>query len=349
MKILHTSDLHIGHQFFGIDRSDEFDEFFEWLRNLIKEKEVDVLIIAGDVFDVYNPSTTALRQYFDFLKSIKEMVKKVIIIGGNHDSPNTLKAPKSLLEEIDVEVISGAEDDYVKLIEFEDFEILAVSYLREGILSKIDENYQEAFKKIYRPSNRPTIATGHFTVYGSRASGSERDIYIGKIEGIGSHVFDGFEYVALGHIHRPQEIEKGTVYSGSPLRLSFDEDYQKKVVLIESKDFSYEFMDVPVFREFVRLSGSFEEVKEKIAKIKEESFVEIELDEVVDGIRLDEIRRDDLNIVKIKMPFVEVSGESVDVEKITPKSLIESLFKEDKDLDEIMGIVDEILRMEDEA
>ncbi|WP_457560821.1 metallophosphoesterase family protein [Caminibacter sp.] len=348
MKILHTSDLHIGHQFFGIDRSNEFDEFFEWLRNLIKEKEVDVLIIAGDVFDVYNPSTTALRQYFDFLKSIKEMVKKVIVIGGNHDSPNTLKAPKSLLEEIDVEVISGAEDDYVKLIEFEDFDILAVSYLREGILSKIDENFEEAFKKIYRPSGKPTIATGHFTVYGSRASGSERDIYIGKIEGIGSHIFDGFSYVSLGHIHRPQEIEKGVVYSGSPLRLSFDEKYQKKVVLIDTQNFSYEFIDVPVFREFVRLKGSFEEVKEKIEKIKKESFVEIELDEVVDSVRLDEIRRDDLHIVKISLPFAEITSESIDVDKITPKGLIESIFKDDEDLEEILKIVDE-LRVEDEA
>ncbi len=341
MKILHTSDFHIGHQFFGIDRSEEFEEFFEWLRKLIKKEQIDVLLISGDIFDVYMPSSLALRQYFDFLLSLKDLVKKVIIIGGNHDSANTLLASKALLKEIDVEVISGAEDDFVKLIEFEDFDVLAVSYLRDGIIEK-NGGFERAFKNIYKPSKKPTIAMGHLTVYGSKNSGSERDIYIGKIEGVNSEIFKDFVYTALGHIHKPQEIKKGIVYSGSPLQMSFDENYQKKVVLIDSKDFSYKFIDVPRFREFVRLKGKFEEIMEKVKILKPKTFVEIELEEIVDSVKLDELRRENLFVVKIKLPFVEISQKNIEVEKITPVNLIKEIFKEDEDLEEILKVIEEL-------
>jgi exonuclease SbcD len=346
MKILHTSDLHIGHTFFGFERYEEFEEFFSWLKDLIIKEKIDIVLISGDVFDVYMPSTKALKQYFDFLSSLKGLVKKVIIVGGNHDSPNTLLAPKSILSEIDVTVISGAEDDFCKRIEFDNFDVLAVSYLREGILEK-NGGFEEAFSKIYVPSQKPTIAMGHLTVGNFKKANSERDIYIGKIEAIDAEVFDGFSYTALGHIHRPQEVKKGIVYSGSPLQMNFGEDYEKSVVVIDTSDFSYKFVKVPKFRDFVRLSGSFENVKEEIEKIKEGSFVEIELDEIVDGIKLDELRKDNLNIVKIKLPFAEVTGESVDVEKITPRSLVEGIFKKDENLEEILRVFDEI-RVESE-
>jgi exonuclease SbcD len=345
MKILHTSDLHIGHTFFGIDRYDEYEKFFDWLRNLLEEKKVEILIVSGDIFDVYMPPAKALKQYFDFLSSLKNI--KVIIAGGNHDSPNTLLAPKAILEKIDVEVISGSEDDFVKRIEFDDFDILAVSYLREGILNKLSDDITDSFKKIYVASDKPTIATGHLTVGNFKPGESERDIYIGKIEALSADIFENFKYTALGHIHRPQEIKKGVVYSGSPLQMNFDEDYSKKVVLIDTDDFTYEFIDVPKFRSFVRLKGNYDSVLREMENIEKESFVEIELDEIVDSVDIEKLRKEDVNVVKIKLPFAQITSESVDVDKITPESVIKNIFKDDEDLEEILKVIEE-LKAEDE-
>ncbi len=347
MKILHTSDLHIGHSIGGFDRYDEFKMFFEWLLEVIKKEKIDILIISGDIFDVYFPSNEAVALYYDFLVKLRGVLKKVIIIGGNHDSPKYLKAPKEILKFLDIVVVSGANDDFKEVIEFDDFEIVAVSFLREGILKKFDSDIVEAIKKIYsHKSDKKLITTAHFTVYGSEVS-SERDIYIGKIESVPSSVFEGYDYVALGHIHKPQEIKKGVIYSGSPLQLSFNENYQKKIVVLDTDTMEYKFVDVPKFREFYSLKGGFEYIKEEIGKIKKDSFVEIELDEMVSSIELEKLRENDLKIVKIKMPFKEILRDEIKIKSITPVDFIKEIFKDDEDLDEILKIVDEI-RGEDE-
>ncbi len=347
MKILHTSDLHIGHNVNGIDRTDEFRRLFEWFYKTIERKKVDVLIISGDVFDVYYPSNEAIKLYYDFLVSLQNRLQKVIVIGGNHDSPKHLRAPKDVLKYLDIVVVSGSEDDYLEVVEFDDFEIVCVPYLREGILKKYDSDLKEAFKKIYkRKSNKKLITTGHFTVYGSDLGGSERDIYIGKIEAVPSSVFDGYDYVALGHIHKPQEIRKGVVYSGSPLQLGFNENYQKKVVLLDSESMEYEFLNVPKFREFYSLKGSFEEVLKEIKDLKD-AFVEIELNEIVSSFDLEKLRENEtLDIVKIKMP-IKIAKTEMNIKNVAPKDFIKEIFKNEDDLEEILKIIDEI-RREDE-
>ncbi len=346
MKILHTSDWHIGHTFFGYERYEEFERFFEWLKNTIAEQKVDILIVSGDIFDTYTPSQRSLELYFNFLSSIKDMLEKVVIIGGNHDSPKTLQAPKSILSRLDIEVVSGADDDYKKLIEFKGFDIVAISYLRESILNKISPDYATAIKQIYQDlkTQKPCIATGHFTVYGAENSQSEREIYIGKIDGVPSSVFEGFGYVAMGHLHRRQGIGENVVYSGSPLQMGFKDDYEKSVTIIDSAGFTQSVLKVPRFREFVELKGSFESVKESLSQIKSGSFVSIELNGVVDAVTLEELRKEDLNIVKIKLPYMEITQNSVEMEALGPKSFIEELFEDDEDLDEILKIIEELER-----
>lgn len=341
MKILHTSDLHIGHTFFTIERLDEHKRLFEWLKKTIELENIDVLIVSGDIFDTYYPSAAALKLYYDFLHSIKNLVKKVVITGGNHDSPKTLMAPGSILKELDIEVVSGADGDCVRVVEFEDFRIVAVSYLREGILARWGDDYVAAIKEIYSRhlGDKPSMAMAHFTVYGSRCGESEREIYVGSVEGVPSHVFDGYGYVALGHIHRPQEVAEGIVYSGSPLQMGFDEDYGKKAVIIESGDFSYRFIDIPKFRDFIRIKGSYEEVSKRIGELRPKSFVEIELNEFVDSTALDRLRRDDLHIVKTVLPFTQISCEGIEVDRVTPVALVKEIFKDDDDLEELVRVV----------
>ena len=347
MKILHTSDLHIGHNFSGIDRNDEFEKFFEFLKETIKKENIDLLIVSGDIFDVYFPSNSALKQYYDFLASINI---KTIIVGGNHDSANTLKAPKELLESMNIEVISGAEDDYCKIIELDEVVIVAVSFLREGILRKIDESLNIAIKTIYQNAlkqakklGKKVIATGHLTAYGSVMGNSEREIYVGNLESVGIDIFDGYDYVALGHIHKPQKIKEHIYYSGSPLSLSFTENYQKSIYILDTTSWEVKKIDVPQFREFVSLSGSLIEIGEKLKELQEDSFVEINLNETVSSSDLNDVRKinPNIHIVKIQIPYFprEIKEQ---VENLTPLNILETMLKDDEELEKIVDIFKEI-------
>ncbi|NPA87286.1 MAG: exonuclease subunit SbcD [Epsilonproteobacteria bacterium] len=345
MKIIHTSDLHIGHSVNGIDRSEEFREFFEWFKNEVDSHRPDAVIVAGDIFDVYFPSNEAVRQYYDFLLSLKDKTKKVIIIGGNHDSFKTLKAPKDVLRYLDVVVVSGDEEDYCEFVEFEDFVIVAVSYLRENILKKYDEDLEKAIFKLYQEKlkeakekfpGKKIVTTAHFSVSGASMGESERDIYVGNLEFVSKDVFEGFDYVALGHIHKPQKISETIVYSGSPLALSFSENYTKKIVLIDE---DVKFIDVPKFREFVRISGSFEEVRQKVSKYQN-AFLEIELNEIIDSVKIKELKENN-HVVKLTLPYKKVEKKTIK-SKITPYEIVKELFEDEKILNEFKAVQKEI-------
>jgi exonuclease SbcD len=341
MKILHTSDWHIGHNFFKIDRTKEFLQFFDWLEEVIKKENIDILLVSGDIFDVYFPSNEAIKLYYDVLLKFRHL-KKVVIVGGNHDSYKTLKSAKEILKLLNIIVVSGAEDDFCEVIEFDNFNIVAVSYLREGILRKID------LKTLYQSNinpNKKNIATAHLSVYGAQFGDSEREI--GSLESVPSSVFEGYDYVALGHIHKPQEVDKNIVYSGSVLSLNFSETYTKKVVILDTDTMEYKFINIPKFREFIKLKGSFDEIKQKIQSLPKDSFVDIELTEVVSSFDLEKLYRDDIFIVKKTMPYTEITQE---IKNIDIDNIIDDLFKDDSDYQEIKSIIKEIrLKAFDEA
>ncbi|WP_457562910.1 metallophosphoesterase family protein [Caminibacter pacificus] len=347
MKILHTSDLHIGHSVSGIDRGEEYERFFEWFEGVANEKKPDCVIVAGDVFDVYFPSNEAIRQYYDFLLSLRDKAKKVIIIGGNHDSFKTLKAPKEILKYLDVVVVSGSEDDFCEFVEFDDFVVVAVSYLREGILKKYDDDIEKAIFKLYQEKlkeakekfpGKKLVTTAHFSVSGASLGDSERDIYVGNLEFVSKDVFEGYDYVALGHIHKPQKITENIIYSGSPLALSFKETYQKNIVFIE--DDNIEFINVPKFREFASIKGSFKEVYEKISEMKD-AFLEIVLDEIVDSEKLKLLKNGENHIVKITLPYVK-EIKNFEVKKVTPEDIIKEIFDEKEIIEAFYEIKKEV-------
>ena len=159
MKILHTSDWHIGSTFYGKKRYDEYNRFFTWLLNFIQENQIDVLLISGDVFDTTLPTNTAQEQYYSFLVNLKNtFCKHVVITAGNHDSPSFLTAPKNLLKLFNVHVIGAMpknmEDEIITITkDNEEIAVLAVPYLRERDLQEIDitEDYEEQ-KKLFRLS-----------------------------------------------------------------------------------------------------------------------------------------------------------------------------------------------------
>ena len=314
MKILHTADWHIGKILHKHSLQQEISLFFDWLLALIDKERVDLLLVAGDIFDLANPSAKDRKLYYQLLTNLNSRGIRVIITGGNHDSVGLLNAPEDVLRALNITVIGGATKNIEdEIIIFEDDQgnaklvLAAVPFLRDKDLRnhRTDEQYknrteairagiknhyeliQEICSKKY--PNLPLIGMGHLYAVGAEPSESERDIHVGNAAAVGAGIFRGYDYVALGHIHRPQIISKNDFirYSGSPIALSFSEKKdQKSVVLIElenNKLSEPKVIPVPKSRELKKISGSFQEVKEKLDKYQPSfalpSFVELEINE----------------------------------------------------------------------
>ncbi|MBL0707844.1 MAG: exonuclease SbcCD subunit D C-terminal domain-containing protein [Sulfurimonas sp.] len=297
MKILHTSDWHLGQSFKAHSREFEHRSFLEWLVEEIEEKNIDVLIVAGDIFDTSNPPNYALKMYHNFLaKMIKTNCKDIVIVAGNHDSVSTLEVSKDLLKSLNVHVVASGEDTDEVLVKIEKDSklkaiVCAVPYLRDRVLrnandsktsSEVEDELRDGIKNYYKniynkakelSDSVPIIATGHFTTTGASISpDSEREIYIGKLQNIDAQMLSSFDYVAMGHIHKPQKITKNDAmqYSGSPIPLSFSEtNNQKSVVIVDIEDGeqSVTLSKIPLFKELHRLKGSFADIREKIENI----------------------------------------------------------------------------------
>ncbi len=310
MKILHTSDWHLGQNFMGKSRQEEHSAFLSWLLNIIKEKQIDILLVSGDIFDTGTPPNYALELYYNFLKQLSSIktLNTTIITAGNHDSISTLKAPKQLLEVLNVYVITnGDEDENVVIPIYENNEIktiiCAVPFLRDSVIrqsvsgetindkEKLANNgiklyYEKVYKKaldIKKDNNIPIIAMGHLTTVGSRVSQSERDIYIGGALDIGGdYLGNMFDYTALGHLHINQTVGNNHVrYSGSPIPLSFSESTNiKKVNLVtfRNKEIDIEEIDIPLIRKLIVIKGDSKTIKVELKKITDKnSWIEVHI------------------------------------------------------------------------
>ncbi len=317
MKILHTADWHIGKSLHKFELEEDHLLFFEWLINTIKEEEVDLLLVAGDVFEMSNPSAQARKIYYQVLQQLISKNTKVIITGGNHDSVAMLNAPREILEALDITIVGGVELDnlereivpiYSQKNELE-LLVLAVPYLRdkdirkavegqtyedktEAIRQGITQHYQQLVDICGDKYSKevPMIAMGHLYMQSSKTSDSEREIQIGNLAGINvSMLPKNISYLALGHIHRPQVLEANECmrYSGSPIPLSFSERKDdKQVVLIEingNTQISVKPTLVPKARELRKFTGTLDQVREKLENYQPEypltSLVEVEVKE----------------------------------------------------------------------
>ncbi len=305
MKILHTADWHLGQKFKGnLDRIDEHRFAMSWLLDCIKKEKIDVLIVAGDIFDTPNPANNARELYYNFLVDVsKSGCQHIVITGGNHDSPSMLNAPKEILSAIRTHVVGAAtgniEDEIIELKnEKGELEMIvaAVPFLRdrdlkvsisgesgeeriERIKEGIKNHYKEvgAFFKKYKKNNIPLIATGHLYAKGATASDKQDNIYIGDMENIAAADFPiNLDYVALGHLHKSQIIgkKKHIRYSGSLIPMSFGEwKDEKSITIVEfekKKIKDIEIKKIPTFRKLVALKGEEIEIEKKLEQIANE-------------------------------------------------------------------------------
>jgi DNA repair protein SbcD/Mre11 len=297
IKVLHTADWHLGVRLHKKDLSQDHMAFLHWLINIIRERNIDVLLISGDIFDQSNPSAEARQLYYSFLKQLISVECKVIITGGNHDSPAVLNGPQEILKILDVHVIGGVPQDHKdQLVCLKNDEgkveavVCAVPYLRDGDVrlakeGEMNEERQNSrkqgmklhFENLVQSCSDlfgevPVILMAHLFASGALKDEQKRDITIGGLDAfIATDFPDGCKYVALGHIHRPMKIDNKDYirYSGSPIPLSFSEMGQQKTVIeLEIADgciHNIQSLPVPFFRNMLQIKGSLSEVKEQLS------------------------------------------------------------------------------------
>lgn len=305
LTILHTSDWHLGRRLYGRMRYEEFEAFLSWLQETISAHKVDVLIVAGDIFDTMTPSNRAQALYYEFLGKVSKLCcEHIVIVAGNHDSPTFLDAPSKVLKFLNVHVIGTACDDLndeVLVLDAVDGTphciIAAVPYLRDrdvrgshagesadskdtnvikGIRAHYDEVASIAKARQEHLSDAhqrhiPIIATGHLFAAGSKTTEDDgvRDLYVGSLGQISADMFDEcFDYVALGHLHVPQRVGgcEHIRYSGSPIAMGFGEaKQQKQVLLVEFGEVEKSLSDESTILQLSNTTSKVEKVAKKAA------------------------------------------------------------------------------------
>ncbi len=287
MRLLHTSDWHLGQTLHDFERDYEHQCFLDWLLNTLETEQIDALLIAGDIFDTSNPSATAQKQLYRFLTAANQRVPHldIMIIAGNHDSSGRLEAPGPLLDAFNTTVVGSTRNTAGEIqlnrlvvpLKNRDGEItawcLAIPFLRPGDVPRVEtpgDPYLEGVRLLYRQAldialrhqknGQAIIALGHCHMHGGKTADSERRIILGGAEALPVDIFDPvIAYVALGHLHRAQKVgsREWIRYCGSPLPMSFTEiDYKHQVLCIDLDGESVRYITsirVPRFVDLLRV------------------------------------------------------------------------------------------------
>ena len=284
MKIIHTADWHIGQTFFGYDRFQEHQYFLDWLTDQITTQQIDVLLISGDIFDVANPSAQAQRQFYRFLRRVTEQNPglQIILIAGNHDSKERLGFGNKIFEEEGL-YISSKYDGKIKKVELEDeygkLNIYMLPFVKPVEVKQYfdDEQfgYDEMIHKIIEKeeintNERNIILTHQFvTARGEDVERTDSEILsLGGTDNVDVSNYDKFDYVAIGHVHRPQRIGRDTArYAGTMLKYSFSEVKHKKTMPIlefkEKGNIDIKLEELVPLRDMREIKDTIEELLKK--------------------------------------------------------------------------------------
>ena len=304
MRLIHTADWHIGRMLHDKQRYDEFEAFLVWMADAIESLQADVLIVAGDIFDTATPSNRAQQLYYDFLKAAgQSRLRHIVIVGGNHDSPTFLDAPRELLKVFDIHVVGQATENladevlvlYDKQRSQPELIVCAVPYLRDRDIrtAEAGESIEdkelklvEGTRKHYREVTQlaverrlalkadiPIVATGHLYTNSGKVGDGVRSLYVGTLAHVDAGVFPSeLDYVALGHLHVPQSVfgQERIRYSGSPIPMGFGEAGQEKsicVVDFQKGGTSFERHPIPVFRRLEQIRGDWPTIEARLCEL----------------------------------------------------------------------------------
>lgn len=286
LKILHTSDWHLGKKIYKTSRLEEQKLFLDWLLDFIIQEDIDALIVAGDIFDTPRPSDQTLHVYFNFLENlVKKTSTHLYLISGNHDSGRFLEAPKAILDRDRIH-LNGIFDPTLPIESYQhrlsdgdqssalitlmpyfrsfDLAIAPESEAREQqdtdeqILHGLAHFFQSAAANWQNEVEKHLLVAHH--LFGSfQAAGSEQGLNLSGLETIPLSLLDQhFDYVALGHIHNPQWVKHQnpkTRYSGSPIAFRFSETKEKSItyLVIDKDRLDAKAVAIPCFRPLIQL------------------------------------------------------------------------------------------------
>jgi exonuclease SbcD len=354
----------------GKSREEEHTAFLDWLLETIEEKKINILLVAGDIFDTGTPPNYALELYYNFLKQLSgiKSLNTAVITAGNHDSVSTLKAPKQLLKAFNVHVVVNGDEDENIIIPIKEGDtskaiVCAVPFLRDSVIRQslggetisdkeklandgIKAYYEKAYNKAKElDSNIPIIAMGHLTTVGSRSSESERDIYIGGTLDIGGdYLASMFDYVALGHLHINQTVGNDHVrYSGSPIPLSFSEskNTQKVNIVNIDNDVKVEELEIPLKRKLQVIKGDLETIKKELKVIEDKTtWIEVHIKDdnpMFANMQVRELATKlELTILAVKIEKSEKQLRAKELKAISLDELsVQEVFEKRLDLEEI--------------
>lgn len=306
MKIIHTSDWHLGRSLYGRKRYEEFEAFLNWLGDLLEEEKIDVLLIAGDVFDNTAPSNRSQEMYYRFLcRAAESSCRHVVITAGNHDSPSFLNAPRELLRHLQVYIVGSVgddPDDEVLVLENAQGEaeliICAVPYLRDRDIRSVEsgESLEDKDRKLIEGIREhyaligsrakeiqaglikqvPIVAMGHlFAAGGTTVEGDGvRELYVGSLAHVGLDIFPAeIDYLALGHLHAAQMVggNERYRYSGSPLPMGFGEANRQKTIIkvvLAKEQPQITSIPVPLMQVLHSIRGDWEQIRVQLEELK---------------------------------------------------------------------------------
>lgn len=291
MRILHTADLHIGKSVHDFSMLEDQRAILTQITEILRREKIDVMLLAGDIYDRTVPSAQAVTLLDEFLTKVSRMKIPVIAISGNHDSPERLEFLNGVLEKQGI-FISGIYKDVLKKVTLEDsygkVTFICLPYFRSGELGL--KSSQEVAEKLLAEAEidttqRNVLLTHYFVTDHGRApelSDSETALQVGGIDNVEAEVFEDYDYVALGHIHRPQQIgDRMMYYAGSPLKYSFSEaDQEKSVTIITLKEKG----DITVTKESLKpvhdmrkIRGTMEQILQAASGTRDLDYIQVSL------------------------------------------------------------------------
>lgn len=357
MKIMHLSDLHIGKKVNEYSMLQDQIYILKEILQIIDDEKVETVIIAGDVYDRSLPPNEALELFDEFLYQLSGRNVNVFVISGNHDSPERISYGGRMMTENKI-FLSPVYDGNVKPITLNDdygevnFYLLPFvrpADIRRYFPDENIENYTDAVKvaidNMNVDFNERNILVTHQFVTGAELSESE-DIIVGGTDNVSGEVFDGFDYVALGHIHREQTVGKDNIrYCGTPLKYSFSEaKHIKSVTILDFNDKgNIEYSKIPLtpFRDMREIRGTYYELtlKSSYESTNTEDYLHITLtdeEDIPDAIG--KLRSIYPNIMKLDYDNLRTRGSGTvdaieNIESKSPFELFADLFKQQNNRD----------------